>query len=152
MTKQTAKPVEKELSLDAYRVIRSEIEHEDQLINHRLSWLVSSQSFLLTAFAISVNAPVQFKTPAYEHLNALLFKLLPYAGLASTVLIYPTILAAIASLFRLRRQAGNRRPSGLPPAHGPLGLVLFGLSGPLLIPWVFAIVWGLLLQGRGKVF
>ncbi len=33
--------------LDYYNVVRSRIEHEDNLVVQRLSWLVASQSFLL---------------------------------------------------------------------------------------------------------
>ena len=36
---------------------RGRIEHEDNLINHRFSWLIMSQSFLLTAFVLLRNHP-----------------------------------------------------------------------------------------------
>ena len=32
--------------------IRRRIEHEDNLLNQRVSWIVSSQPFLLTGYAI----------------------------------------------------------------------------------------------------
>ena len=37
--------------------IRKRIEHEDDLLNQRVSWIVSSQAFLLTGYAILLNAP-----------------------------------------------------------------------------------------------
>jgi hypothetical protein len=40
---------------------RSRIEHEDHLINHRFSWLIGSQSFLLTAFVLLRNDPKFFR-------------------------------------------------------------------------------------------
>src|SRR5271154_2902736 len=36
--------------LDWYRLFRSRIEHEDNLIIQRLSWLVASQAFLFSAY------------------------------------------------------------------------------------------------------
>lgn len=138
------------LSLESYHVLRGQIEHEDQLINHRLSWLVSAQSFLLTAYAITLNAPVQFSIPAYEKLNRILFRLLPLSGLAVVTLIYLTIIAAILALLRLRALADGELPGGLPPIHGHRGTMWLGLIGPLLIPCVFAVVWIVLaLNGAG---
>jgi hypothetical protein len=42
-------PAENISPLDRYRIFRSRIEHEDNLILQRLSWLMASQSCLLTA-------------------------------------------------------------------------------------------------------
>ena len=41
--------------LEYYNLIRERIEHEDNLIVQRLTWLVGSQSFLFTAYAIVSN-------------------------------------------------------------------------------------------------
>jgi hypothetical protein len=134
------------LTLEEYRIVRSEIEHEDQLINHRLSWLVSSQSFLLTGFAISLNAPVSFLSPAHEQVSKKFFHLLPYAGLCTVALIYPTILAAIIAMARLRAHARNGPPGDLPPVQGTRLTLWMGNCGPILIPWIFAATWVALLR------
>jgi hypothetical protein len=39
-----------------WKRVRSSIEHENGLVNHRLSWLFASQAFLYTAFAVVFNA------------------------------------------------------------------------------------------------
>jgi hypothetical protein len=39
-----------------WKRVRSAIEHENQLINHRLTWLLSSQAFLFAAFALVFQA------------------------------------------------------------------------------------------------
>lgn len=134
--------------LEVYRVLRGEIEHEDQLINHRLSWLVSSQAFMLTAFAITLNAPVLFVNPVYARLNGILYTLLPWTGMVSALLLYPSILGAIIALRRLRRHAEGRIPDCLPPIHGSFLTVALGHCGPLLIPWVFIITWLIMLSPR----
>ena len=38
-----------------FSLIQSRLSHEDDLVNQRVSWLVNSQSFLLTAYAITLN-------------------------------------------------------------------------------------------------
>ena len=41
---------------ELYEMIREQIKHEDELVNHRLNWLLLSQAFLFTAFiAIATN-------------------------------------------------------------------------------------------------
>ena len=39
-------------SEDFYKLIRGQIEHEDNLIGTRLNWFMASQSFLFSAYAI----------------------------------------------------------------------------------------------------
>lgn len=39
-----------------WKRVRSSIEHENLLVNHRLSWLFASHAFLLSAFAVVFNA------------------------------------------------------------------------------------------------
>lgn len=135
-------------NLEMYRILRGEIEHEDQLINHRLSWLVSSQAFMLTAFAITLNAPVLFVNPIYAKLNRILYLLLPFTGMVSALLIYPSILGAIIALQRLQRHSRGRTPTDLPPIHGSPLTIILGHCGPLLIPWVFIVTWLVLLSPR----
>ena len=133
---------------EIYRILRGEIEHEDQLINHRLSWLVSSQAFMLTAFAITLNAPVLFVNPIYAKLNRILYQLLPFTGMVSALLIYPSILGAIIALQRLQRHSRGRTPADLPPIHGSSMTIVLGHCGPILIPWVFIVTWLVLLSPR----
>jgi hypothetical protein len=39
-----------------WRRVRASVEHENTLVNHRLSWLFSSQAFLFSAFILVFNA------------------------------------------------------------------------------------------------
>ena len=50
-----------------YKIIRSQIEHEDNLINQRLSWFVAAQAFLFSAYAILLNAPSQVRLEGFVH-------------------------------------------------------------------------------------
>jgi hypothetical protein len=134
--------------LDYYNVIRSRIEHEDNLVVQRLSWLVASQSFLFTAYAIVTNGLAsQPPPPACVRFSSqlqLLYQLIPVVGTLTCTLIYISILAAVASMRRLRNSYHSRfgdDEKGVPPimTHPPIRL--FGHSAAVLLPLVFITIW-----------
>jgi hypothetical protein len=90
-----------------FAFLREEIRHEDNLINQRLSWLVSSQSFLLTGFAIALNGPLQARFPQYERLNLVLMSLIPVVGVVICLVSYLTIFAGVLHMRQIRRLAGT---------------------------------------------
>jgi hypothetical protein len=65
-----------------FELFRSVIEHEDDLLNHRVSWIILAQSFLMAAY-ITTN----------EGLNSLRF-VTAGVGLLTVVVTLPAILAA----------------------------------------------------------
>ena len=131
----------KGLSLRNYAFLREEIRHQDNLVNARLSWLVSSQSFLLSGFAVSLNGSALSLLPIYAKLNAILATSLPGAGLVTVVASYLTIWAAIHRMAKIRHLAGSSHPSHLPSIQAEAYLRRMGLAGPVLIPVVFLAVW-----------
>jgi hypothetical protein len=135
------------LTPEGYVFLREEIRHQHNLINQRLSWLVSSQAFLLTAFAISLNSPVQSKFPDYEKLSIALVNLLPVAGVLTCFLGWLTVWAAILQLRKVREDLGNKCPQHFPAVRTSLAIRRMGLSGPCFIPLLFLAVWMLLLIG-----
>jgi uncharacterized membrane protein YidH (DUF202 family) len=136
------------LSTQEYIFLREEIRHEDNLINQRLSWLVSSQAFLLTGFAITLNGPVHFRSDTYERLSHTLVQWLPIAGVLICLINYLTIWAAILHMNKVRQLARDAHPKHFPQVQGSSLTRKLGLSGPKLIPLVFLLVWFvLLLQG-----
>lgn len=138
--------------LDHYRLVRSQIEHEDNLVSQRLSWFLASQSFLFTAYAITLNGPVQLHSQAFEAKERLLMYLLPLVGIISAALIWLSILAGFRAMRALRedfyRMIGNRLPSGLPVIQMTGGTLLGGQLGPLMLPVIFLAIW-LILLARG---
>src|SRR5277367_4772030 len=90
------------LSIEEYVFLREEIRHQDNLINARLSWLVSSQSFLLSGFAVTLNGSAHSLLPIYAKLNVILVTSLPVAGLVTDMGSYLTILAAILRMMKIR--------------------------------------------------
>ena len=136
-----ASPDNKGLSYREYVLLREEIRHQDNLVNARLSWLVSSQSFLLSGFAVSLNGSAQSLLPIYAKLNVILVTSLPLAGLVSDMASYLTIWAAMLRMTRIRHLAHGSHPSHLPTVQAEFCTRLLGLAGPVLIPVVFLGVW-----------
>ena len=134
-----------------YNQIRSRLEHEDGLIVNRLSWLMASQSFLFTAYAIVLNGLATPSGGAIVERQHGLIRLLPLVGILSTGLIYAGLLAAIQAMGWLLGQFRERIPDeavlGLPPIHTLGRIRVRGLAAPALLPVVFLIVWIYLLVG-----
>lgn len=72
----------------AYERYRSELEHEDKVINQRLGWFLTAQSLLLGAFGLSLKEDA-----------VLLAWAVLCVGVLSCVFIRVSILAAIEAFF-----------------------------------------------------
>lgn len=120
-----------------YQHLRGRLEHEDGLIVNRLAWLMASESFLFTAYAIVLNGT---GTPQQRRLTSLI----PLVAVATSVLILVGIVAAVRAMGWIRGLMRERIPDpaglGLPPIHTP-GSVRAGLAAPLLLPGMFVVVW-----------
>jgi hypothetical protein len=138
-----------------YEIIRSQIEHEDNLINQRLSWFVAAQAFLFSAYAILLNAPSQVRLQGFARQQEILFYLIPLVAIGVSILIYVTVIAAMlamANLRRLLKSHANELESHakekeilLPPVQGYRQTLLLGQASPILIPFLFMISWIVLL-------
>ncbi len=71
---------------DMLKALREDIQAENTLIASRVTWYVTSQSFLLTAYATSWNA--NFRWSAFFH------EFLPLAAIALSAVIWASISAA----------------------------------------------------------
>jgi hypothetical protein len=128
--------------------LRRRIEHEDNLVNQRLSWLVGSQAFLLTAFAISLNTVPDLKPAQYASANRTLVALLPYTGVACILILWLTLVGALWSMAVLRAQAGKITQPGDFPIHSRATIRWMGFAAPIAIPAVFLALWLTLIAGR----
>ena len=59
--------------LQRYQAVRAQIEFEDGLIAQRLNWFVMSQSFLFTAYAITLGSGAQPAWPILRQQQQLLY-------------------------------------------------------------------------------
>ena len=153
---EEAKTVLESISgIQYYQIIRSQIEHEDNLINQRLSWFVAAQAFLFSAYAILLNAPSQVRLQGFARQQEILFYLIPLVAIGVSILIYVTVIAAMlamANLRRLLKSHANELESHakekeilLPPVQGYRQTLLLGQASPILIPFLFMISWIVLL-------
>ena len=129
--------------VDWYRTIRDQIQHEDNLIVQRLSWLMAAQSFFFTGYAIIANASPQARNPLLAKQQDLLFNIIPGVACISDILIYCSVIAGVLALYRLRRAYGTHVSSigGFPEIQGSPLTRCLGFASPVLLPLVFLIAW-----------
>jgi hypothetical protein len=133
--------------MDFYRVIRGQIEHEDNLITQRLNWFLASQSFLFSGYAIALNTPMELRIGGRTHLTFL--QLIPLIAILVGVLIWVGVLGGLLAMRKLRRTAATPcqplTAAGFPPIQGSDGTRWMGRAAPALLPPMFVIAWTLLL-------
>ena len=145
----TVNPPENISPLERYQLFRNRIEHEDNLVMQRLSWLMASQSFLFTAFAIVTNGlsglPSSGGNTFVGRLQTLT-EIIPVVALVNSLLIFVSILAALKAITELRREY-LRQPELLKtlPLQTSRVARAAGLSAPVLLPLLFFAVWLFLL-------
>jgi hypothetical protein len=129
------------------RVLRDRLDRETDLIIQRTAWVVGSQAFLFSAYAVSLGAPAHAATPAIEAQSRLLVRLIPWVSLISLSLLLVTIGAGVAAWFHLR---GHRVTAGAFGALSDTGPIvrIAGLAAPLLVPVAFLATWLTLLLNR----
>jgi hypothetical protein len=127
---------------------RKRIEQEDNLINHRVSWLIGSQSFLLTAFVLLRNNPSYYDgnlQPAYIERTSLLVYVIAGAGLLIAFCSSMGVCAAFMAVHSWRKKVKESEREFLTSdatlAH--LGGLAAVLPGPVL-----ASIWVILLKAE----
>src|SRR5947209_4632982 len=150
MMDQGSRPPDSLSPADYYRILRGQIEHEDNLISQRLSWFIMSQSFLFTAYAIVVANFLQRSPPglaAGQRLSLLV--LIPVVAICTSILILITIVPGVIAMHHVRRLFRGRLDRlpdpDLPPVQGLRRTQVLGLAAPLLLPCLFTAVWLFLL-------
>jgi hypothetical protein len=129
-----------------YQFFRDELRHEDILINSRVSWLISSQAFLLGGFATLFSANASSGSAEFHYLRGLLLMGIPLAGLLGVVVNYVTILGAVLHVRGVRKITKTIRVPRMPTLnnwHTPQ--LWMGLFGPLATPLIFLSFWATIL-------
>ena len=93
-----------ELSLaELYGVIRSQIEHENDLVSQRVVWQILTQAFFFGAYTSLLNASKDAKNSLFESEQTLLLGLIHTAALLAGVLTYIDILSSLKATVSLRQ-------------------------------------------------
>lgn len=135
-----------------YNAYRRQIEHEDNLMTSRASWLLMAQSFFVMAYAVLHQlAPPD---PHTQPVTALLGRALAVVGWLTCVLILLAVLAAAGVMRRLRNRFGAEcrawpalaRQLAHLPALQPTGTSLWlGRLPSVGLPILFLAFWTLML-------
>ena len=112
---------------EEFKFVRAVVEHEDNLINHRNSWLILAQSFLIVAYVQSSCEPYRF--PIF------------LAGLLSTAFCYVSIWSAVIALRQLRKDCGRKFDNYYPYLTSQTTRHYCGLFGALAIPPTLIVIW-----------
>src|SRR5260370_24624777 len=95
-------------------LIQARLSHEDDLINQRISWLVNSQSFLLTAYAITLNGLAADSGRPQAPIQQQLLQLLPMAGIGCVILVARAIAGGLFPSGEPRSFAATKYPNDPP--------------------------------------
>ncbi len=125
-------PVDWEL----YRALREQWTHEDNLVNHRLMWLILSEGLLFTAYGTVSSARLHWLVYGF-----------PFVGMAVAGLIGVGISTAFGATAEIRRafdKAGLALLCPLTPDSRTSHRGRWAAKG---LPWVFGLFWLLALAG-----
>lgn len=128
--------------VSALRLVLEQVRHENNLINQRMTWMLTLQGFLFAAYAVAI---------ASENPSARAAATLCTVGAISTVLFSPVLGAGAHRLDSLNRRANvfSRR------LYGPDMDLVTHTQGPLahLFPWrappwfLLTVAWWFLYAG-----
>jgi len=90
--------------LEIYQIFRGQIEHEDDLIGHRVNWLLAAESFLFVGYETALGLDKVTKLRGAAITAHLTIYVLPVLGMALAVLAELAIVAASIRLNELRNQ------------------------------------------------
>lgn len=139
-----------ERQLDFYQTLRGHIEHEDELINQRLTWSLTAQGLLFIAYSAFLNSNLG------TLLGHIFLFIIAFLGFALCMTLRLAVDAAIASLDRLNSSASERRKQdelcgvrmNFPPISGAGAIKdpKFGANVEIQgIAWIFGLAWVVLM-------
>ena len=130
-----------------YGMARAQIEHENTLIGQRITWYLTFQGLLFTAFFVALGLfdPTKFKPGGIvrQHLAVGIF-FLGFLGVSSSVAAYSLIRAAYAHIDAVRLWwDGLKHPKSLfPPLTGEGGFKIAGFQiSPIQFLILICLVW-----------
>ena len=122
-------------------LIQARLSHEDDLINQRISWLVNSQSFLLTAYAITLNGWRQIPGVLRRRFSSELLRAVADGGNRLRDSCGRGDYGRSLRLGELRRFAATKYPKDRLFVISKPTIQFLGVSAPTLIPIVFLVIW-----------
>ncbi len=159
-------PTEDALTLaKRWEMARELIEHEDNLVNHRIGWILNLQGFLFAALGLGASALVSGANKEYDVMIYGLLYAISLAGCFAPFLIMSSLKAARDQIFAVENwwELFGNKPvanwNGLcaeekfPPIKGKpvyhttilskrtMAEITHGFTGPYLIPPLLGSIW-----------
>lgn len=121
---------------EMYRALREQWTHEDNLVNHRLMWLILSQGLLFTSYGTLTTAKLHWLVLGF-----------PFFGMTVAAVIGISIFAAFAAIREVNQRYDALGLNALLPL-APSGRVdHLGKLAAQALPFVFGALWVLALAG-----
>jgi hypothetical protein len=150
------KPLE---ALEAWKAARDAIKHEDDLVNHRLTWLLLLQGFLFTGLGATIQG-IAGKGEA-EGLLFCVAGVIAGVGFFSPFFVWVTLDAAVSHVHHVTRWWETKyeeytkadldvpEPKRYPPIRGMKydnhrSRLFRQLARPIYLPWLLMTAWFIL--------
>lgn len=121
---------------ELYRALREQWTHEDNLVNHRLMWLILSQGLLFTAYGTLSTAKHKWLVIGF-----------PVFGMAVAAVIGVSIFAALDATAAIRKQFDEAGLNALCSIAPTTRTGHRGKWAAQALPLVFGALWGLAMAG-----
>lgn len=131
-------PINEEMLRFRIKRLDDQIRVEFDLIGHRMTWLVISQSFLFSAVSLTVNNSVN---PSAVKISELLRWLIPIIGIITCISVGLATFAARSVIDKLKSQRDpleSQEPIGVRSASWEHKI---GNIPSVILPWVLCIAW-----------
>jgi hypothetical protein len=146
---EAQKAPEPEADIDHYKIFRSYVEHEDALINNRLTWTTAIQGFLFAIYSFMGAGWNGNETQnVTQAVRQRLVQDLPKLGIFAAIASYVGVLAAVLAIQTLDRDwkvvlKTFPRKAPLPALVGGGNEVAhwMGLFAPILYPIGIGVAW-----------
>lgn len=119
---------------DQYRALREQWTHEDNLVHHRMSWLLLSSGLMFTAYSNMAATGATWLRIGF-----------PFFGMAVAALIGVGIYTALAATDDIKRQFENAGLTDLCPLAPAGHVAQRGRWAAQALPVVFGALWMLAL-------
>jgi hypothetical protein len=159
--------------IDLYKAYRQYLDHEHNLINHRLSWNFTIQGFLFTSYAFVANKAADVRVALAQstmvradllkaplHDLQILLLVIGVVGIAVSFFIHYSVTGAVRAMNKLTQRWSKENfpggtvllsdaaaSAGLPEISGggdPEALAL-GFRAPAILSFVFMAAWATLI-------
>jgi hypothetical protein len=129
---------------ELYKVTRSQVEHIDNTLSQRTIWLVISQSFFVSGYAVLITGNPN--DPALLYRQHALLVAFPVASIIFIILSGFDIISGSIYLRQLRlnyekNEESRRLTSNYPPMAGFKMLSALKNFSPIAVPVGFIILW-----------